>query len=106
MLGKCFTSPDGERYDRRVVAQPTDELEILLNSSVSGMQIWYESNTLILEGATTRFLEDQTWFAATAFVAAVEPLIHRYVRIIEGVWPSKASSAGELLHVELGRVCL
>jgi len=89
-----------------MVAEPMDELQILLNSSVSGMQVWYESNALIPEGATTRFLEDQTWFAATAFVAAVDPLIQRYVRIIEGVWPTKAPPVEELLHAGLGRVFL
>jgi len=84
-----------------------DDVLMLLNTSVTTLQRWVESRDFfMLKGAASAFAETQTWAAAVSFVSAADQLIHTYLSIIDRAVPSKVDAAEELLHFELGRVCM
>jgi transcriptional regulator with XRE-family HTH domain len=82
------------------------ELDTLLRATSTNVLAWFETRNLLpSEDEATRFLDRQSWMSAVRLVGATDPLIHVCVNVVRDLIPSEADALGELLHVQLARVC-
>lgn len=82
------------------------ELDTLLRATSTNVLAWFETQNLLpLGDAATRFLDYQTWMSAVRLASAADPLIHVCVNLVRDLVPDEADALGELLHVQLARVC-
>jgi len=83
------------------------DLRVLLEDSASNLQLWFEQRNLLPSGqATAEFLDMQTWNSAVHFARATEPLIHYCINVIGDIIPQDQEAVSELIHSELGPVCM
>src|SRR6266568_3559308 len=81
-------------------------LDTLLRATSTNVLAWFATQNLLPSGDTaTRFLDHQTWMSAVRLVSAADPLIHVCVNLVRDLLPDEADALGELLHVQLARVC-
>ncbi len=81
-------------------------LDTLLRATSTNVLAWFATENLLPSGETaTRFLDHQTWMSAVRLVSAADPLIHVCVNLVRSLLPDDADALGELLHVQLARVC-
>lgn len=82
------------------------QLEALLQATSTNVLAWFETRNLLpSEDEATHFLDRQSWMSAVRLVGATDPLIHVCVNLVRDLIPSEADALGELLHVQLARVC-
>src|SRR5712691_6020570 len=82
------------------------ELDTLLRATSTNVLAWFETQNLLpLGDAATRFLDHQTWMSAVRLASAADPLIHVCVNLVRDLVPDEADVLGELLHVQLARIC-
>jgi len=81
-------------------------LDTLLRATSTNVLAWFATQNLLPSAETaTRFLDHQTWTSAVRLVSAADPLIHVCVNLVRDLLPDEADALGELLHVQLARVC-
>jgi DNA-binding transcriptional regulator YiaG len=81
-------------------------LDTLLGATSTNVLAWFATQNLLpSDEAATRFLDHQTWISAVRLVSAADPLIHVCVNLVRDLLPDEADALGELLHVQLARVC-
>jgi len=83
------------------------DLDVLLGDSATNLQVWFEQRNLLPSGqATAEFLDKQTWTSAVHLAHATEPLIHYCLNVIGDMVPQNHEAVSELIHSELGPVCM
>lgn len=81
-------------------------LDTLLRETSTNVLAWFATQNLLPSAeSVTRFLDHQTWISAVRLVSAADPLIHVCVNLVRNLLPGDADALGELLHVQLARVC-